>query len=98
MTTFQECVAAMKNAAIGDNALVRMFHSFCDINAVIGLAVTNNDERALRLLIEEGFLLKMDSSSRTCLLGSAYACASQRTIDLLLAAGLGVGGAWRAAA
>jgi hypothetical protein len=98
MTTVAECEKAMKNAAVGDDALVRMFRSCINSDGLVEMALLCNDERALRLLIEEGFLLKMDSSSRTCLLGSAYACASQRTIDLLLAAGLGVGGAWRAAA
>jgi hypothetical protein len=86
--TLQDCEAAMKNVAIDDNELVRIFHSFSDPNDLVELAIVNNDERALRLLAEEGFLSELHAFRRHLLLGTAYEWASLRIIDLLVAAGV----------
>jgi ankyrin repeat protein len=88
MTTVAECEKAMKNAAVGDDALVRMFRSCINSDGLVEMALLCNDERAVRLLIAAGFNLNLVRTFVGNSLHCAYHYASQRIIDMLVAAGV----------
>jgi hypothetical protein len=83
MTSVAMCEEAMTNAAIGDDALVLLFRQCVNADGLVESAVRNKDERSLRMLIDEGFLLKMDRFRRN-LLWCAFTFSSQRIIDVLI--------------
>jgi ankyrin repeat protein len=89
-TSVDDCKAAMKDDGIDDATLVGMFHACVNPIGLVACAIVRNCERAMRLLIAEGFdLSDIDEIDRT-FLHLAYEFSSLGIINMLLAAGLDV--------
>jgi hypothetical protein len=87
-TSVDECIIAMNDASISDDALVSLFLSCDFFDGLVHSAVLENNERAVRLLINADFDLTFDydgdDESGGSLLHVAYEHASLAIIDLLV--------------
>lgn len=75
----------MRNDAIDDESLMRMFRQYDDVNELVRWSVLLGGERALRLLLREQN--KPSAQDIIRLLRTAYTCSTVGVIDLLLSAG-----------
>jgi ankyrin len=85
-----DCVAAMKNADIDDEALVRLFRRCDRVEDLVETVFASDDERGVRLLIAEPFALNLETSFGGTILHVAYEWSTLRTIDMVVDAGVDV--------